>query len=62
MSVGREVIADALGIAPEEVRCGNCKAAERWINDAYICSLWRVRCSVGANEFCSFFAKKDDET
>ena len=40
MSVSRNVIANALEIPEECVRCDNCAGADRWINEAYICKAW----------------------
>ena len=60
MSVGRDVIADALEIPEERIRCDRCVCADRWINDTFICKAWQIR--TGASDFCSLFAEKEDET
>ena len=59
MSVSREVIAEALGISAEDVRCENCEAMPTFM----VCKTWNTLMGVG--EFCSLFRPKgereDDE-
>ena len=60
MSISRNTIADILGIAEDEVKCENCTYKKRWINDAYMCSLWAMFRGFVPDDFCAFFRRKED--
>ena len=60
MSVSRDIIANALEIPEERVRCDNCAGADRWINEAYICKAWGDQMTY-ADAFCTFFVEKERE-
>ena len=44
----------------EVVRCKDCKYAEHWYGDKFLCSLWNEqgRVSVFADGFCSYGERK----
>ena len=61
MSVSRSIIADALGISEDEVKCENCKHGKRWINNAFMCDFWEMyRGFLKSEAFCTFFVRKED--
>ena len=56
MSVGCDVIAEALNIPESGVRCKSCQFAENFINDMYFCKAWGNQWT-RADDFCSFFQR-----
>lgn len=49
MSVSREVIANAIKVSEEEVKCENCKAFSGWL----WCKAWEQ--PTRSKDFCTFF-------
>lgn len=60
MSVSRDVIANALKVLEERVRCENCEYAEHFINDAYTCRFWRNSGILPKDAFCDFWKEIQD--
>lgn len=60
MSVKRDVIAEALGVKEENVKCENCPSSREFINDMIICDFWNDLWTP-KDGFCSFWRNKNAE-
>jgi len=60
MSVSRDVIADALGVPENRVRCDTCDWSERFIIDAYTCRFWHSGV-LPKDAYCSFWREEEKD-